>query len=42
MAHECPNCGEFCYCDMEDGEFGDPEECVHVGCPVIYDNDEDF
>lgn len=32
MAHECPDCGELCYCDMEDclNNFPDDiDNCTH-------------
>lgn len=29
MAHECPNCGQLCYCDLEDHESEAPDDCVH-------------
>lgn len=27
--HECPACGQACYCDMEDHGQTAPEDCVH-------------
>lgn len=38
MAHECDNCGEWCYCDGEDTPVPEPD-CLHV-CPEDYDDDE--
>jgi len=29
MAHECPECGQACYCDMEDVWWDDYEDCEH-------------
>ena len=40
MAHECPECGETCYCDLEDHDTGEaPIDCAH-GCN--YENEEDY
>jgi hypothetical protein len=30
MCHECPECGELCYCDLEDHESEAPDDCLHV------------
>lgn len=31
MAHECPDCGETCYCDGEDTFFDfAPSNCRHI------------
>jgi hypothetical protein len=27
--HECPECGEACYCDLEDHESEAPDDCAH-------------
>ena len=29
MSHDCPDCGELCYCDMEDHLYGDADDCLH-------------
>ena len=29
MAHECPECGQACYCDIEDTWWDDVDECFH-------------
>jgi len=29
MAHECPLCGEECYCDGEDHHQDAPADCSH-------------
>lgn len=29
MAHNCPECGEQCWCDMEDHYNPLPGDCVH-------------
>lgn len=29
MAHECPTCGQACYCDIEDTWWDDVDECFH-------------
>lgn len=29
MAHECPNCGQECYCDGEDHHQDAPAGCSH-------------
>lgn len=28
--HECPMCGEVCYCDLEDSLLPVPDECTHI------------
>jgi len=31
MCHTCPECGEVCYCDMDDCDFDNiPDDCPHV------------
>lgn len=39
MAHECPECGQQCYCDGEDHGQPAPEDCRH--CPIGVDVSED-
>ena len=29
MAHNCPECEELCYCDMEDHYQQAPDDCSH-------------
>lgn len=29
MCHDCPECGELCYCDMEDHFQDAPDDCGH-------------
>ncbi len=29
MSHECPSCGEECYCDGEDHGQDAPADCTH-------------
>lgn len=40
--HECPDCGEACYCDMEDHHTGElcDFDCVHQCDPAFDDEDE--
>lgn len=36
MAHECPECGQVCYCDGEDtwmDTWATAAECIHVCGP---------
>lgn len=41
MAHDCPECGELCYCDLDDVFFEDSlEECIHQ-CGFLR-GDDDF
>jgi hypothetical protein len=45
MAHECPDCGQVCYCngDIDDCEFNFPEDvdnCTH--CLGKEDDDDDY
>lgn len=49
MAHECPDCGQWCTCDQEDTYFEENEDCTHYlsgECEGYeesegYDGDED-
>jgi hypothetical protein len=44
MAHECPECGQTCYCggDVDDCEFHDTYEELHcTHCPIDGLPDED-
>lgn len=35
--HDCPNCGQACYCDMDDTDLGEaPPDC----CCECYEEDE--
>jgi len=43
MSHDCPECGELCYCDDEDTFLEEaPEDCYH-DChgDKLYEDDED-
>jgi hypothetical protein len=44
MAHECQDCGQECYCDMDDcGGLPMPSDCPHIFCVSDDDDfDEDF
>lgn len=33
MAHDCPECGELCYCDIEDHMNEAPDDCCHTCAP---------
>lgn len=39
MSHECPECGQTCYCDMEDHDQPTPDDCTHE-CPP--EDDEEY
>lgn len=44
--HSCPYCGQACYCDGDDtdyGEFIPNEHCPHYYCDseIEYDDDEE-
>lgn len=39
MAHSCPECGQACYCDLEDTWWDDPDDCVHECGPEIEDDE---
>jgi hypothetical protein len=40
MAHTCEDCGQLCYCDIDDMEFDEaPIDCCHR-CPP--ERDEDY
>lgn len=38
--HECPECGQVCYCDMEDHDQPAPPDCKHE-CEEDDDEDEE-
>jgi len=44
--HDCPDCGQACYCDLDDTEMPDgAAECVHECEPEdedFWDDDEDM
>jgi len=44
--HECPECGQACFCDMEDSEVMTPEwvedNCEHECQPLSDEGDDDF
>ena len=43
MAHECPECGQYCYCDIEDHDQPAPDDCScdHEGSGID-DEETDF
>ncbi len=41
MAHDCPTCGQACYCDCDDTWFDDPPDCTHDCDPQDLDMEED-
>jgi len=45
MCHECPECGQMCYCDGDDTFMeAEAEHCIHYlsdGC-YIGEDEEDF
>ena len=40
MAHECPDCGQYCYCDGEDLDQPPPVPC-HCPCWEDEEDEED-
>lgn len=43
MSHECPDCGQWCYCDGEDHDNGPRYPCEHHktrACREAHDPDE--
>jgi hypothetical protein len=38
MSHACPECGQQCYCDLEDHDSEAPDDCCH-DCDL--DDDEE-
>ena len=42
MCHVCSLCHELCYCDMEDHESEQPDDCTHVCSDDREDDCEDF
>lgn len=41
LGHSCPDCGQACYCDIEDTLWDDPEECCHDCGPEFEGDDDD-
>lgn len=41
MAHDCPECGEVCFCDGDDTWFDDADDCTHNCEPEEGDDDDD-
>jgi len=41
--HWCPECGQACYCDCDDMDWGEdiPDDCPHIECEYG-DTDEDY
>jgi hypothetical protein len=39
MSHVCGLCGALCYCDLEDHESEQPDDCLHI-CSEDDDDDE--
>ena len=38
--HECPECGQVCYCDLDDSnDCREDDECFH-DCPPDYDEED--
>jgi hypothetical protein len=43
MSHECPDCGQTCYCngDIDDCDFGDVKAQIHCKHCQVDQDDED-
>jgi hypothetical protein len=41
MSHECPTCGQECYCDGEDHGQDAPSDCTHE-CEADGDDADQF
>lgn len=39
MAHECPECAQVCFCDMDDTWFEDPKGGCRHDCDDNFDDD---
>ena len=39
--HDCPDCGQACYCDGDDTFFEDNGECEHDCAEMDYTQDPD-
>lgn len=41
--HWCPDCGEPCFCDCDDTDYGEfiPEGCTHE-CREIEEDEDDY
>jgi len=44
MSHECPTCGQECYCDGEDHGQDAPDDCTHCEneCEADCDDADQF
>jgi hypothetical protein len=41
MSHTCEDCGQMCYCDIDDMEFDEaPIDCSHNCPPGLFLEDE--
>ncbi len=40
--HDCPQCGDACYCDQEDADMGEPDECFHECEETEYEHIDQF
>ncbi len=39
MCHECPDCGQMCYCDGDDTYMDYDDDCLHC-LGVVEEDDE--
>ena len=42
MAHDCPECGQLCYCDLEDAWSSYNANCTHWASEECVDDDFDY
>lgn len=42
MAHDCPDCGQACYCDGDDVFMDDYPECIHECAEEPPDSFDDY
>jgi hypothetical protein len=41
--HDCPDCGQACYCDIEDTCWDEaPDDCTHRCEETDFADDEDY
>lgn len=36
--HSCPECDQACYCDMDDTDLGECDDCIHECDPDDIDD----
>lgn len=42
MSHECEECGQWCFCDLDDTALPQPSDCRHACDVTTYGDDDDY